>query len=103
MNFAANLKRLRIKRNLTQKEFAEIIGTSPSAITMYETGQREPNFTLLDKMATYFEVTADNLLGRSISSKECSRDKEFLIMLDRINSIQLELNEIQNKIKANLQ
>jgi transcriptional regulator with XRE-family HTH domain len=64
MNFANNLKQLRIRRNLTQKEFAKLMNIAPSTVTMYEIGQREPNFTLLDKMATYFEVSADYLLGR---------------------------------------
>jgi HTH-type transcriptional regulator, competence development regulator len=102
MNFANNLKRYRIKRGLSQKELADRFNVSPSSITMYETGQREPNFTLLDKMATFFDVTTDDLLGRNVTLEPSKDDSELLLIVDRIKEMQLELEILTKKIDSKL-
>jgi HTH-type transcriptional regulator, competence development regulator len=103
MNFANNLKQYRIKKGLSQKELADRFNVSPSSITMYETGQREPNFTLLDKMATFFDVTTDLLLGRNVTLEQSNDDSDLLLIVDRIKEIQLELDELSKKIESKLQ
>lgn len=100
MNFATNLKRLRTKRKLTQREFAEIMGTSPSTITMYEIGQREPNFSLLDQMATFFNITTDELLGRNTTFQE--HNHELQLLANRIKDMQHELEELSEKVNSKL-
>jgi transcriptional regulator with XRE-family HTH domain len=101
MNFANNLKQLRIRRNLTQKEFAKLMNIAPSTITMYEIGQREPNFELLDKIATYFDVSTDYLLGRDIIPNS-EKDDELELMLNKIQAMQSELDELKYKIEFKL-
>ena len=59
------LKRLREKRSITQDVVAEAIGVSRVAYTNYENGNRKPDFAKLQKLADYFGVTTDYLLGRS--------------------------------------
>ncbi len=61
--FAENLRRLRINKGLTQKELADKLSLSPSAIGMYEQGRREPDLTTLKKICDFFEVSCDMLLG----------------------------------------
>ena len=63
--FKDMLKYLRTTHGISQAELAKIIGVSPSAIGMYETGEREPNFEIEEKMADYFNVTLDTLRGKS--------------------------------------
>lgn len=58
------LKELREKANMTQAELAEHIGISQQAIGMYEQERREPSFEKLAKMADFFGVSADLLIGR---------------------------------------
>lgn len=65
MSFGPRLRKLRENKKITQKELAKILNTSESAIGMYERGEREPNFETVDKIANYFSVTSDYLLGRS--------------------------------------
>ena len=58
------LKELRESKRLTQKEVAEIIGYSEISYARYEKGEREPDITTLCKLAEYFNVTVDYLIGR---------------------------------------
>ncbi len=64
MRFCDTLRYLRNKDNMTQQELAEKIGISLSAISMYERGQREPNFETLEAIADYFNVDMNQLMGR---------------------------------------
>lgn len=66
MTFADRLKHLREKHKpkIYQKELADAIGVSRQAITMWETGQRIPDTVTLKKLADFFNVTTDYLLGR---------------------------------------
>lgn len=64
-NFQNIFKRLRISAGLTQVEMAEKLKISRSTIGMYETGAREPDFETLEKIADFFNVDIDYLLGRT--------------------------------------
>ena len=46
------------------KELGQIFGVAESTISLYETGKREPDQAMLLKMAEYFNVSVDYLLGR---------------------------------------
>lgn len=59
------IKMLREKKNLKQDELAEILNVSPSAIGMYERNEREPNDIIKIKLANYFNVSIDYLLGET--------------------------------------
>lgn len=63
--FNERLKRLRQEANLSQTEFARLIGTSKSSINMYERGEREPGLESMETIADYFNVDLDYLMGRS--------------------------------------
>lgn len=63
--FAETLKQLRKSKGLSQKQFAEDIFISPSAVSQYETGHTMPNWENLDRIAKYFNVSTDYLLGTS--------------------------------------
>lgn len=64
-NFQNVFKQLRLSSGLTQVEMAEKLGISRSTIGMYETGAREPDFETLEKIADFFNVDIDYLLGRT--------------------------------------
>ncbi len=64
-DFQNIFKRLRNSCDLTQAEIAEKLGISRSTIGMYETGAREPDFDTLEKIADFFNVDIDYLLGRT--------------------------------------
>lgn len=58
------LKKLRIDKNITQKEASEKIGVSYSAYQKYESGERELGANAVKKLADFYGVTTDYLLGR---------------------------------------
>lgn len=64
-NFHNIFKLLRTSAGLTQVEMAKKLGISRSTIGMYETGAREPDFEILEKIADFFNVDIDYLLGRT--------------------------------------
>ena len=61
--FSIRLKELREDKNLTQYELAKILNISRSSLASYETDAREPDFTMLKLIASYFGVSIDYLLG----------------------------------------
>ncbi|MBQ8567289.1 MAG: helix-turn-helix domain-containing protein [Clostridia bacterium] len=65
MKFSEILKSLRKNKRITQTELANMLNVSKSTIGMYETGQREPNFEILEKLSSVFSVSIDYLLGNS--------------------------------------
>lgn len=58
------LKEIRKAKGISQDKAAEDLGISLRAYQNYEYGAREPNLEMLNKLADYFEVTVDYLLGR---------------------------------------
>ncbi|MCC0662526.1 helix-turn-helix domain-containing protein [Clostridioides sp. ZZV15-6383] len=63
--FGERLKELRLKKKLKQSELGKEIGISASTIGMYEQGRRFADQSTLIKLAQYFNVTTDYLLGFS--------------------------------------
>ncbi|AEM79783.1 helix-turn-helix domain-containing protein [Thermoanaerobacter wiegelii] len=65
MTFSDRLKELRKEKNLTQEDLAKILGISRSTIAGYETERKEPDYETLKKIADFFNVSIDYLLGRT--------------------------------------
>ena len=61
--FKQKLKELREEYKLLQKQLSSELGVSQVTIARWETGNREPDFDTLIKIAKYFNVTTDYLLG----------------------------------------
>lgn len=58
------LKKLRKEKKLTQLEFAKAIGVAESTMSLYENNKRQPDYVTLSKLADYYNVSVDYLLGR---------------------------------------
>ena len=61
--FGENLKKLRTTHNLTQKELGAKVGLSKAVVSKYENSLGYPTFDVLLRIASYFHVTTDYLLG----------------------------------------
>ena len=59
------LKKLRTERGLLQSDVAEFLNIKTNSYSQWETGKREPDYSSLLKLADYFQVSVDYLLGRS--------------------------------------
>ena len=63
VEFGENLKKLRTARGLTQKEFGERVGLSKAVVSKYENAMGYPSLDTLIKIAAYFGVSTDYILG----------------------------------------
>lgn len=61
--FSERLKILRNLKEITQVELAKVFEVSGRTIYMWEAGERKPDIETLVKLAQYFDVTTDYLLG----------------------------------------
>ena len=61
--FPQIIKKLRLEKKLTQQEVADKIGITRPAYTAYESGKREPDFSMLQVLADLFGVSTDYLLA----------------------------------------
>ncbi|WDF83564.1 helix-turn-helix transcriptional regulator [Lacticaseibacillus pabuli] len=57
------LKELRLAKHLTQEDVANFLGITRPAYTAYESGKRQPDDSTKMKLAQYYSVTVDYLLG----------------------------------------
>lgn len=57
------LRELRKQNKLSMKELGAILGLSESTISLYENGKREPDIATIIKIANYFNISVDELLG----------------------------------------
>lgn len=70
MQFPQILKSLRKSKGITQTELAKNFNVSKSTISMYELGEREPSFEVLEKLSSFFDVTIDYLLGNTDTKEQ---------------------------------
>lgn len=63
--FAQRLKSLRKNKKLTQSDMANMLGITRQGYAKYENDESEPDLATIDKLAEFFNVTTDYLLGRS--------------------------------------
>ncbi|MED3468669.1 helix-turn-helix transcriptional regulator [Bacillus thuringiensis] len=72
------LKKLRKEQKLTQEQLGDAIGVSKMAISYFEKGKKAPGRESIKKIADYFHVTTDYLLGRT-DSTELSNNQNNII------------------------
>lgn len=60
------LKKMREEKGLLQKDVAAALGVDRTAYVKYEKGYSEPNFQTLEKLADFFGVSIDCILGRRV-------------------------------------
>lgn len=62
-NLQTRLKELRLEKNLSQKKLAQEICVTQKAIDFWEKGINEPKASYIIKLAKFFGVSSDYLLG----------------------------------------
>ena len=72
------IRDLRIDHDLSQADVAEILGTSQQHYSKYETGTIDLPLRHFTVLLDYYRVSADYLLGRNTSRKECSMDEKSM-------------------------
>ena len=80
--FKDMLKYLRLRENFSQAELAKKLGVSKSTISMYEVGNRQPDFETLENIADLFNVDMNFLLDKSGTENNSGLSKTENILLN---------------------
>lgn len=88
---------LRKKNNLSQKDVAKSLFISQTCYSSYETGRTEPNIEMLYKIADFYRVSVDYIIGRENDDESNLTDaqKNTIIAIKKLN--QENLNIIHNE------
>lgn len=65
MNIGSKIQELRKQKNIKQEDLAAELGVTAAAVSKWENGYTLPDILMLCALADYFQVTADELLGRA--------------------------------------
>ena len=95
--FSRTLSLLRQERGVSQRTAAGDLGISQALLSHYENGIREPGLAFVVKACDYYHVSADFILGRTLS-----REGSMLTSEEIINSAD-EGNVLQGSVLATLQ
>lgn len=104
MSFGDRLVILRKSNGLTRKALAEKFSISYSALSNYENNERFPDQEMLIKIADFFDVSVDYLLGRTNIKKAMPsiEDSSFLPVMEKLedcditNKNFININDIKN-------
>lgn len=94
------LKELRNKKGINQEHVAIDIGISRARYSHYENNHVEPDIEILRKLASYYDVTTDYLLGHSNDLKPFNKKLPELTNKDE-KDIAKDLENIINNISTN--
>lgn len=98
--FPQRLKQLRKENKVTQKQLAGHFGYYHTAVVKWEKGSSEPSIETLIKIADFFDVTLDNLLGRVEPTPLTESQKKLVDKVQTLSEEQVSaLLAIANQFK----
>ncbi len=102
--FSERLRQLRTAKGLTQAELADELGVSRNSIFFYEAGKRNPDIVIFKKIADYFHVTCDYMLGASINKTVETREigEELGLTDEAISTLKQQSKEAKGDFEARM-
>ena len=88
------IRRLREDLDLRQIDVADATGIDQKTLSNYETGKTNPDSYSILRLAEFFQVTTDYLLGYATTNIKSHKD-----LLSQLGKIEKELNEIKKLLK----
>ncbi len=88
-DFARTLSLLRQERGISQRQAAKTLGISQALLSHYENGAREPGLVFVVKACDFYNVSADFLLGRTLS-----RDGTTILDADTLYDVSDERDNV---------
>lgn len=91
MSFGKNLERIRKTRKVSQAALGEELGLTQQMISSYEKGISSPNVEILVKIADYFHVSLDVLVGYTPKKPQVTpTESRFLRYFETLNEMDRE-------------
>ncbi|MBR8660726.1 helix-turn-helix domain-containing protein [Brevibacillus sp. NL20B1] len=94
------LKEQRTLRKIRQEDVATKIGIARTTYAMYEQNKREPDNETLQKLADFFGVSVDYLLGRTDDPASINKSERPLTELENLFFYELDKLSEEDKKKA---
>ena len=103
MTFGEKVRELRKRRQMTQEQLAELMGSHESHVGRYEKDQSFPTAPAIRKLAEIFNVSADYLLFDTMetipdSLSETIADTELLLLFKELDRMDDETRAFAKKI-----
>ena len=67
--FAKRIRGKRLEKGLTQEQLAQAIQISPQSVSKWERGDGYPDITLLPRIANFFQISVDELIGNDEATR----------------------------------
>ena len=101
MNQGERFQSYRKKKNLSQKEAAELLGIKPYQLANYETNRSEPSIRVLKDMSRLYKVSIDRLVNNSslqmTSEQQRLFEEEKAQYMNELEEIIARLKNLDNK------
>ena len=96
-----NILQKRKERGITQEELAEFMMVTKASVSKWETGQSHPDILLLPKLATFFNISVDELIGYDPDLSSAQIQKFYIDLENRVPDAGMDsiLEDIKIKIK----
>jgi len=98
--FAERLRQLRKQKNLSQTEFAQLVGLHWNHIGRYERGTSRPSADALHKLAAVLGVSADYLIEGTTddAAKASFQDRDLLRIFQEVETLDPQDKEVIKKL-----
>ena len=101
-NIAKTIKLLRLEKNLTQQQLADLLKIKRSALSMYEADQRIPSDDVKEAICDFFNVDMNYLFGKT-NTRNSYRETNFIYENDEINEKAEKLLDIFDSLSNDQQ
>lgn len=101
LKIGENILQKRKERGITQEELAEFMMVTKASVSKWETGQSHPDILLLPKLATFFNISVDELIGYDPDLSSAQIQKFYIDLENRVPDAGMDsiLEDIKIKIK----
>ena len=102
LKIGENILQKRKERGITQEELAEFMMVTKASVSKWETGQSHPDILLLPKLATFFNISVDELIGYDPDLSSTQIQKFYIDLENRVTDTDMDsiVEDIKIKIKT---
>ena len=101
LKIGENILQKRKERGITQEELAEFMMVTKASVSKWETGQSYPDILLLPKLANFFNISVDKLIGYDPGLSSTQIQKFYIALENRVLDAGMDsiVEDIKIKIK----
>lgn len=101
--FGDNVKKIRVEKNISQQELADLVGIHSTHVSRYERNMAQPSVEIAKKMAEALNVTVDTLIygQQDEKAKNNLKDTDLLNLFTKVQLLdKQDLTAVKSMLKA---